>query len=82
MGKTLALGMFTLAATLVVAPLAAADEAASPVGKKIANFTAEDYRGKEVSLADFAGRDNLKTYALVEAAYESARTHQAVTPKV
>ena len=31
---------------------------------------------------DTSGRDNLKTYALVEAAYESARTHQAVTPKV
>ena len=54
MGKTLALSMFTLAATLVVAPLVAAENA-SPVGKKIANFTAEDYRGKQVSLADFAG---------------------------
>jgi peroxiredoxin/mono/diheme cytochrome c family protein len=55
MGKTLALGMFTLAAALAVAPLTAAEEAATPLGKKIANFTAEDYRGKEVSLADFAG---------------------------
>ena len=27
-----------------------------------------------------SGRDNLKTYALAEAAYESARTHRAVTP--
>jgi predicted dehydrogenase len=31
---------------------------------------------------DTSGHDNLKTYALVEAAYESAKTHQAVTPKV
>lgn len=29
-----------------------------------------------------SGRDNLKTYALVEAAYESAATHQAVRPKL
>jgi predicted dehydrogenase len=28
-----------------------------------------------------SGADNLKTYALVEAAYESARTHRAVTPE-
>ena len=28
-----------------------------------------------------SGRDNLKTYALVEAAYESAATHQAARPK-
>jgi predicted dehydrogenase len=28
-----------------------------------------------------SGRDNLKTYALVEAAYESADTHKAVRPK-
>ena len=32
--------------------------------------------------ADTSGEDNLKTYALVEAAYESARTHAAVRPKV
>ncbi|WP_373505455.1 Gfo/Idh/MocA family protein [Aestuariivirga sp.] len=31
--------------------------------------------------ADTSGDDNLKTYALVEAAYESARTHAAVRPK-
>ncbi len=31
---------------------------------------------------DTSGRDNLKTYALVEAAYESAASHQAVRPKV
>jgi predicted dehydrogenase len=30
--------------------------------------------------ADTSGEDNLKTYALVEAAYESARTHKAVKP--
>jgi D-apiose dehydrogenase len=28
-----------------------------------------------------SGRDNLKTYALVEAAYESAKSHRAVRPK-
>jgi predicted dehydrogenase len=28
-----------------------------------------------------SGRDNLKTYALVEAAYESAATYRAVRPK-
>ncbi len=32
--------------------------------------------------ADTSGEDNLKTYALVEAAYESARTHASVRPKV
>jgi len=31
---------------------------------------------------DTSGRDNLKTYALVEAAYESAATQQAVWPKL
>jgi D-apiose dehydrogenase len=31
---------------------------------------------------DTSGRDNLKTYALVEAAYESAASHQAVRPKL
>jgi D-apiose dehydrogenase len=31
--------------------------------------------------ADTSGEDNLKTYALVEAAYESARTRQAVKPR-
>ncbi|MCA0433025.1 MAG: Gfo/Idh/MocA family oxidoreductase [Proteobacteria bacterium] len=31
--------------------------------------------------ADTSGEDNLKTYALVEAAYESARTHASVRPK-
>ena len=30
--------------------------------------------------ADTSGEDNLKTYALVEAAYEAARTHAAVKP--
>lgn len=30
--------------------------------------------------ADTSGEDNLKTYALVEAAYEAAATHRAVTP--
>ncbi len=32
--------------------------------------------------ADTSGDDNLKTYALVEAAYESALTHAGVRPKV
>jgi D-apiose dehydrogenase len=32
--------------------------------------------------ADTSGEDNLKTYALVEAAYESANTHAAVRPKI
>ncbi len=31
--------------------------------------------------AETSGEDNLKTYALVEAAYESARTHASVRPK-
>jgi predicted dehydrogenase len=31
--------------------------------------------------ADTSGEDNLKTYALVEAAYESARSHMSVRPK-
>jgi D-apiose dehydrogenase len=31
--------------------------------------------------ADTSGEDNLKTYALVEAAYKSARTHASVRPK-
>ena len=31
--------------------------------------------------ADTSGEDNLKTYALVEAAYESAQTHASVRPK-
>jgi len=31
--------------------------------------------------ADTSGDDNLKTYALVEAAYESAATHKSVRPK-
>ena len=30
--------------------------------------------------ADTSAEDNLKTFALVEAAYESARTHGAVKP--
>jgi predicted dehydrogenase len=30
--------------------------------------------------ADTSGEDNLKTYALVEAAYEAARSHTAVKP--
>jgi len=30
--------------------------------------------------ADTSGEDNLKTYALVEAAYEAAKTHQTVKP--
>lgn len=30
--------------------------------------------------ADTSGEDNLKTYALVEAAYEAARTHKSVKP--
>ena len=34
-------------------------------------------RGPETS-----GRDNLKTYALVEAAHESVASHQAVRPKL
>ena len=32
--------------------------------------------------ADTSGEDNLKTYALVEAAYEAARSHAAVKPAV
>lgn len=37
-------------------------------------------RFRDRAAADTSGEDNLKTYALVEAAYESARTHQAVKP--
>ncbi len=36
--------------------LAVAADEASPVGKKIDNFTARDFRGKEVSLKDFADK--------------------------
>jgi predicted dehydrogenase len=32
--------------------------------------------------ADTSGEDNLKTYALVEAAYQSAASHQMVKPPV
>lgn len=37
-------------------------------------------RARDGIPADTSGEDNLKTYALVEAAYESARTHRAVKP--
>ncbi len=53
MGKTV-LSMLTLAAVMAAGPIAAASEDSSPVGKKIENFSAQDFRGKEVSLADFA----------------------------
>jgi predicted dehydrogenase len=32
--------------------------------------------------AETSGEDNLKTYALVEAAYEAARSHAAVKPAI
>lgn len=35
---------------------------------------------REKRAADTSGEDNLKTFALVEAAYEAAQTHQAVAP--
>jgi peroxiredoxin len=54
MGKTV-LSMLTLAAVVAAGPLATASDDTSPVGKTIENFTAQDFRGKEVSLADFAG---------------------------
>ncbi|WP_421695389.1 Gfo/Idh/MocA family protein [Aestuariivirga sp.] len=37
-------------------------------------------RSRDGIPADTSGEDNLKTYALVEAAYEAARTHAAVKP--
>jgi hypothetical protein len=37
-------------------------------------------RFREGRPADTSGEDNLRTYALVEAAYEAARTHTAVKP--
>src|SRR5689334_3046089 len=41
-----------------IAGIAVADEAkpTSPLGKKIDAFTARDFRGKEVSLAEFADK--------------------------
>ena len=39
-------------------------------------------RWREGMAADTSGEDNLKTYALVEAAYEAAQTHKSVTPLV
>ena len=39
-------------------------------------------RFREGRPADTSGEDNLRTYALVEAAYEAARTHTAVKPVV
>ncbi|MFN4141255.1 Gfo/Idh/MocA family protein [Aestuariivirga sp.] len=39
-------------------------------------------RLREGKPADTSGEDNLRTYALVEAAYESALSHAAVKPKV
>lgn len=39
-------------------------------------------RWREGRPADTSGEDNLKTYALVDAAYEAARTHNAVKPAV
>lgn len=50
MRKTLLVLLAT--AVMGAAPSLAAD--ASPVGKKIENFTARDFRGKSTSLADFA----------------------------
>ena len=52
MGKTV-LPLLALTAMLA-APVAAANDNTSPIGKKIDNFTAQDFRGKEVSLSDFA----------------------------
>ncbi len=52
MGKTM---VYCLAAAALVAvgPIATAGEA-SPIGKKVENFSALDFRGKTTSLADFA----------------------------
>lgn len=51
------IGQFVLAALVMcTAPLAVAADAATPVGKKIDNFTLPDYRGKSHSLADFQGK--------------------------
>ncbi len=55
MGKKTVLTVLTLVAAMAAGSLARAGDAPSPVGKKIENFTAQDYRGKEVSLQDFAG---------------------------
>ena len=52
MGKAF-LALLT-ALTLANGAVAAAADEAPPVGKKIDNFTARDFRGQEVSLEDFA----------------------------
>ena len=48
------LSLIAIAALTAALPAMAADEA-SPVGKKVENFTGRDFRGKETSLADLAG---------------------------
>ncbi len=52
MGKTVLL-LVTLLAVVAAGPVARANDK-SPVGKKVENFTATDFRGKEVSLNDLA----------------------------
>ena len=52
MGKPV-LPVLALVAMLAT-PVALADENSSPIGKKIENFSAQDFRGKKVSLSDFA----------------------------
>ena len=52
MGKSV-LSLLALSALVAVAPIAQANDE-SPIGKKIENFTVRDFRGKQVSLDDFA----------------------------
>ena len=52
MGKSL-LSLAALIALLIGPSLATAAET-TPLGKKIDNFSARDFRGKEISLADLA----------------------------
>jgi len=52
MGKTV-LSMVALAAALICGPVVAAEP--SPIGKKIDAFSAQDFQGKPVSLADYSG---------------------------
>ncbi len=53
MGKVFLSMLATLA--LGIGALEAVADEATPIGKKIDDFTASDFRGKEVSLKDFAG---------------------------
>jgi peroxiredoxin len=53
MGKLLMTAAL-VSATLCATALADDSKATSPVGRKIENFTARDFHGKEVSLSDFA----------------------------